>query len=349
MSYTITLQPFGVEFACAGGDTVLEAAFKAGVALRHGCKHGGCGACKVNVLDGYVEHNPHATAISEAEMDADIALLCCAVPAEDLVLELSDDYTAAELTPEFPVAAHAVTLQQLQWVTADIAHLTLALAADDRFGFRPGQYLDIAVAGDASFRAFSMANIPAPDGAAGGAVELLIKAIPGGHFSGYLQTRAQPGDALVIRGPYGQFGIADTGAPMVMIAGGSGMAPILALLRQLAAQQSPRPIQFFYGARRQQDLFWLNEIQALGRHLPAFEFIPALSEADAATDAAGEPWRGATGLITDVVRQRSADSLRGAEGYLCGPPGMIDAAVEVLKSKGMFSSRIRFDKFLSSV
>lgn len=339
MSVDITLQPFGVQFRCDDGDTILAAAFKAGIALRHGCKHGGCGACKVRVIEGYVEHNAHASAISEAEMDDDIALLCCALPEEDLVIALDDDYTEAELTPEFPVSEQAVRLVELNWVTADIAHLVMTVTGAG-FGFRAGQYLEIAVVGDEQFRAFSMANHYVPGA---GRLELLVKAIPGGHFSGYLQRAAQVGDDLTVRGPFGQFGISDTAAPMVMIAGGSGMAPIVAMLRQLAAAQSERPIQFFYGARQPADLFWLDEIARLGQQLPAFEFIPALSAVAADAD-----WDGERGLITEVVQRRTAESLRAAEGYLCGPPGMIDAAVAVLKNKGMFGNRIRFDKFLSS-
>ncbi|GAB3100347.1 2Fe-2S iron-sulfur cluster binding domain-containing protein [Aestuariicella hydrocarbonica] len=338
MSYKVTLAPFDVEFSCEENDTILEAAFKAGVALRHGCKHGGCGACKVKVLDGCVEHNDHATAISEAEIDEDIALLCCSLPEEDVVIELNDDYTLEELTPEFPVAEHPLTLAELTWVTHDIAHLVLTLPEGECFGFRAGQYLEISLRGDENFRSFSMANISTDGG-----VELLIKLMPNGHFSRYLKDQACAGDALTIRGPFGQFGISDTEAPMVMIAGGSGMAPIMSMLRQLKDEKSTRPIQFFYGARSQEDLFWVDQIKSFSLDLPNFEFIPALSE-----EPSDSGWQGEKGLITDVVARRTVESLRGSEGYLCGPQGMIDAAVDVLKSKGMFSARIRFDKFLIS-
>jgi ferredoxin-NADP reductase/ferredoxin len=340
VSFRIKLEPFGVEFDCAEEDTVLEAAFKAGISLRHGCKHGGCGACKVQVIDGYVEYAKDPTSISEAEEDAGIALLCCALPEEDLVIQLDDDYSATELVPEFPVCERQMVLANLSWVTHDISHLRLEPAdGDNSFGFRPGQYIEIARAGSDQWRAFSMANAPA----VGSAQELLVKQIPSGCFSGYLKDEAKIGDALQIRGPYGQFGIADTAAPMIMIAGGSGMAPIMSMLGQLAVEQSRREIQFFYGARAARDLFWLDQIASLGARLPSFEFIPALSEPDEESD-----WQGEVGLITDVVARRTADSLRGSEGYLCGPPGMIDAAVDTLKAKGMFSTRIRFDKFLNT-
>jgi ferredoxin-NADP reductase/ferredoxin len=340
VSYRITLEPFGVEFDCGEQDTVLEAAFKAGVSLRHGCKHGGCGACKVQLSDGYVEYEKGPTSISEAEEDAGIALLCCAFPEDDLVIQLEDDYSAEELVPEFPVSRCQMVLADIAWVTDDITHLRLhPSAAGDNFGFRPGQYIEIAPAGSEEWRAFSMAGAPAVSGQ----MELLVKQIPSGYFSAYLKDEAKAGDVLDIRGPYGQFGVSETAAPMVMIAGGSGMAPIMSMLRQLAAERSTREIQFFYGARSSGDVFWAEEIMRLGDRLPAFEFIPALSEPG---DAQG--WQGEVGLITEVVARRTPESLRASEGYLCGPPGMIDAAIETLKAKGMFSTRIRFDKFLTT-
>lgn len=340
MTYAIRLEPFGIEFECGEEDTVLEAAFKAGVALRHGCKHGGCGACKVQLKEGFAEYGNNATAISEAEMDAGLALLCCALPEEDLVIQLGDDYTLDELTPEFPVETREVSLSGLSWVTDDIAHIVLSgNESQAGFGFHSGQYIEIARVGDDQWRAFSMANAPA----AKGDIELLVKQIPGGVFSAYLKDSAAVGDALKIRGPFGQFGISETQAPMIMIAGGSGMAPILSMLRELAAEKSSREISFFYGARTPSDLFWLDELKSLGDSLENFTFIPALSDPDAGGD-----WEGERGLITDVVARLTEDSLRGSEGYLCGPPPMIDAAVEVLKMKGMFATRIRFDKFLST-
>ncbi|MAZ89982.1 MAG: hypothetical protein CL693_20285 [Cellvibrionaceae bacterium] len=338
MSYLVRLEPFAVEFPCQDDETVLEAAFKAGLSMRHGCKHGGCGACKVQVVEGYVEHNDHATAISEEEIDSDIALLCCALPEEDLVLQLSDDYSEQELTPEFPVAQYTVTLEALNWVTHDIAHVVMRCNTDQNFKFSSGQYLEVSKAEEGQWRAFSMANADGDSRL----IELLIKQIPSGYFSHYLKNEAKPGDALEIRGPYGQFGVVDTHAPIIMIAGGSGMAPIMSMLRQLAAEKSLREIVFFYGARTQRDLFWGAQIRSLAADLENFNYYPALSNPE------DDLWAGEVGLITDVVRRITPESLRNSEGYLCGPPGMIDAAVDVLKDKGMFSSRIRFDKFLTT-
>lgn len=336
--YTVTLQPFGIEFPCDKEETVLAAALKAGVSLRYGCKHGGCGGCKVKLTEGYVDYDEHATALSEAEEDAGIALLCCAYPDEDLVITLDDDYTEADLTPEFALAQYSASLSEMSELTADTRHLVLSVN-DGQYHFSAGQFLEINVPGTDLWRAYSMANSPEQ----GTTIELAVKLLDGGAFSHYLNEQAQLGDTLQVRGPYGQFGLSATAAPIIMVAGGSGMAPLRSLLQAMVAADSKREVQFFFGARRRQDLYWLDDIQALGNQLDNFQFIPALSE-----PLATDNWEGETGLITEVLARCTAQSLRASEGYLCGPPGMIDAAVEVLKQKGMFASRIAFDKFLST-
>jgi propane monooxygenase reductase subunit len=336
--HTVRLDPFGVEFECDEGESILNAALRAGISLRYGCKHGGCGSCKVQLAEGEVDYPGYAaSAISEAEQDAGIALLCCAHPLEDLVVELADDYSEAELQPRFPMREFSGALRSLDFVTHDTAHLVIDLGGD-RIDFGAGQFVEIAAPGSDQFRAYSMANTPS----ASDRVELLTKLLPGGLFSSYLRERAALGDRLSLRGPFGQFQIAETAAPIVMVAGGSGMAPIFSMLSELAESGSTRDIVFYYGARSRRDLYWLDRFAALEQQLASFRFVPALSEPLAEDD-----WQGEVGLITEVI-DRHSDSLRGAEGYLCGPPGMIDAAVAVLREKGMFMSRIRFDKFLST-
>lgn len=338
MSHTITLAPFGIEFPCSDEDTVLEAAFKSGLSLRYGCKHGGCGGCKAQLSQGDVEHNEHASAISEDEIDNGIALLCCAYAEEDLVINL-EDYDEAELIPEFPLRLYGAKVADIRQVTHDTVHLILESSELVNYKFTPGQYLEIKVPGSAeSWRSFSMANTPNESGR----VELVVKLIPGGAFSNYLKNTAEVGDNIEVRGPYGQFQLSETSADIVMVAGGSGMAPIMAMLSQLVAEKSSRNIRFFYGARACKDLYFLDEIQALGSQLNSFEFIPALSALDDEDD-----WHGETGFVTEVL-EKHCTSLRGAEGYLCGPPPMIDAAVGVLKGKGMFNARIKFDKFIQN-
>jgi len=338
VSYTISLEPFGVDFECGEDETILDAAFKAGLSLRYGCKHGGCGGCKHQISEGEVDYNDHATAISEEEQEAGIALLCCAYPEENIVISLDDDYKLDDLTPEFPVRVFDAKIAGIDFVTHDTVHLRLASNSSDNYGFHPGQYLEIQVPGsDDLWRCYSMANLPN----AQGNTELVVKVIPGGQFSEYLKS-ASLGAAVNFRGPYGQFQLSETQSEIILIAGGSGMAPVMSMLRQLVNEKSERKVSFYYGARAVKDLYFVDEIRELGAQLADFQFIPALSE-----PSAEDNWTGECGFITDVLA-RNTNSLRAAEGYLCGPPPMIDAAVTVLKDKGMFNSRIRFDKFVQN-
>lgn len=338
MSHTITLEPFSIEFPCSSEETILEAAFRAGLSLRYGCKHGGCGGCKHKITEGEVDYNDHATAISEEEIDDGIALLCCAYPEEDLVITLDDDYQEAELTPEFPLQVYKTSITEINHVTHDTVHLVMKGNVAAEYNFNPGQYLEVRVPGTELWRSFSMANIPNPRSQ----TELIVKLIPNGAFSDYLKHEATSGAPLEFRGPYGQFQLTETNAEIIMIAGGSGMAPIVSMLQKLVAEKSEREITFYYGARSIRDLYFISEIESLGEKLANFKFIPALSE-----PCPNDKWLGETGFVTDALA-RSTGSLRAAEGYLCGPPPMIDAAIDTLRQKGMFNSRIRFDKFVQN-
>jgi NAD(P)H-flavin reductase/ferredoxin len=333
----VTLEPFGVTFACGEGETILDAALRGGIALRYGCKHGGCGTCKARILEGDVDLDKASDfALMEYEREAGLALLCSAIPLEDVVVQLDDDYEEAQLYTGIPIRAFNARIESKRALTHDIWFLRLALETPATMEFKAGQYVEIQVPGTDQWRAFSMANSPRDDAH----LDLMIKILPGGLFSSLLADGLDIGANLQLRGPFGQFALSDSAAPIIMVAGGSGMAPLAAMLQVLVEQNSTREILFYYGARTAADLFWLDEIKACTDRLKSCRFIPALSA------EAGE-WHGETGMVTEVL-ERMSGSLRGAEAYLCGPPGMIDAAIEVLRTKGMFSARIRYDKFVST-
>lgn len=339
MSYTIRLLPFEISFECEEEETILDAALRQGINLRYGCKHGGCGSCKSQIAEGEVDVEEASTfALMDYERSQGLALLCSTYPFSDITIELADDYEEAELRSGVPIREFEARVEELNPLTHDISQLRLALSEPSSMTFEAGQYVEVQVPGSESWRAFSMANAPSDDGH----VELMIKILPGGLFSGILSERLAVGDALTLRGPFGRFVLAETEAPIIMVAGGAGLAPIASMLRALAERNSERTVTCFYGARATRDLFWQEEIEAITKELSSFEFVPALSEPEA-TDA----WAGEVGLVTEVVARR-CENLRAAEAYLCGPPAMIDAAIEVLRSKGLFSARIRYDKFVST-
>ncbi len=338
MKHLITLEPFGVEFECGEDETILSAALRNGVGLRYGCKHGACGSCKAQISAGEVDlAEASGFALMQYERDAGIALLCSAYPLEDVVVSL-ENYDEAELHAAHPLVELNCRITVRQKLSSDIWQLVLEIDGDTPLQFDAGQFVEVNVPGTDEWRAYSMANAPGD----GRSIELIIKELPDGRFSRALAHSLAEGDAIAVRGPYGQFKVQEGSAPIVMVAGGSGMAPILSMLRSLSAERSPREIVFYYGVRSTNDLICSAEIVAIAATLPAFRYVPAVAQTDDSSS-----WHGEVGLVTDAI-ERLSGNLRSSDAYLCGPPAMIDAAVEVLKRKGMFGARIRFDKFVST-
>ena len=337
MAVRVLFEPIGEEIECGDEETVLEAAFRQGYNLAYGCREGQCSACKCYLLEGEVDLLPYSTfALSESEEEHGYTLICRALPVEDLVVELlhfdPDNYRL-----EHPIRDGRAEVEAVESLTADIWLLRLRVEEPADFSFLPGQYVDVWVPGsDDARRSFSMANLPGD-----ARIELMIKCYPGGRFSGLLGDSIHPGDSLGFTGPYGAFHLRRSRRPILMLAGGSGMAPILSLLRQLAGERSDRMVRFFYGARTAADLFRLDDIAALGSALADFRFEAVLSEA-----AAGDPERIARGLVHEFAAEYlAAGEMDDFETYMCGPPPMIDAAAELLSDQGLDESRIFYDKF----
>jgi len=336
--HTVRFEPIGIEMEADEDETLLNAAFRQGLMLMHGCKEGQCSACKSFLLDGDVDLDRYSTfALPDFEEAEGWTLLCRAHAYSDLEVELInfDPETIHSGTPLRTVVARVTEVEPL---THDIRALRVRVEDDEPLTFRPGQYVDIRIPGHQDeHRSFSMANLPsnAPD------LEFMIKLYEGGHFSGLLadETIAE-GEHLSLTGPYGVFTLrASSPRRLLFIGGGAGMAPILSLLRSMREAGVERPAAYYYGARRPKDLFHLEELEELVRDLPAFTFVPALSEP---SDDHG--WTGETGLITDVV-DRMEDDLAEVDAYLCGPPPMVDAAMPLLEARGVPESHIYFDKF----
>jgi NAD(P)H-flavin reductase/ferredoxin len=344
MGTSVTVLPFGEKLDVEQGESVLKAILRQGRFVKYGCKHGGCGTCRAEVVDGdYGLGDNTSFSLSDADREAGIALLCSTY-AEDDVLVVDVSQTMDDLTEEDYLAGQHV--QEFAAVVDAVKELThdirwLGLRVDDRAGFRfaAGQYVEVAVPGlSDTWRCFSMANPPGESGR----VDLIVKVLSGGAFSTALDTQIKPGDSVRLRGPNGRFGVRLSHRPMVMVAGGSGMAPVLAMLKDLAAAGNRRAVTFFYGARTRRDLFLLDELNALAAQHDWLTFVPVLSE-----PSADDGWAGETGLVTEALARRYP-STRGIEAYLCGPPPMIDAAIEVLKSTGCKERHIYFDRFVPS-
>lgn len=340
-THTVRFEPVGIEMEADEDETVLNAAFRQGIMLMHGCKEGQCSACKSFLLDGEVDLDKYSTfALPDFEEAEGWTLLCRAHAYSDLEVELInyDEEVLHGGTPPRTVQTSVTAVAEL---THDIRLLRLKVQDDEPFSFRPGQYVDIRIPDlEDEHRSFSMANTTsAPD-----ELEFMIKLYPGGRFSGLLQDGGvQVGDALSVTGPYGVFTLrASSPRRLVFIGGGAGMAPILCLLRSMAESGTERPATYYYGARSAADLFHLDELAQLADELADFTFVPALSEA-----GENNGWTGETGLITDVVDRLESD-LTEVDAYLCGPPPMVDAAIALLDAKGVPEAHVYFDKFTTT-
>jgi propane monooxygenase reductase subunit len=340
-THTVRFEPVGIEMEADEDETILSAAFRQGIMLMHGCKEGQCSACKSFLLDGEVDLDRYSTfALPDFEEAEGWTLLCRAHAYSDLEIELIN-YDEEILHGGSPPRTVRTTVVAVAALTHDIRLLRLKVQDGEPFSFRPGQYVDIRIPGhDDEHRSFSMANTTSvPD-----ELEFMIKLYPGGRFSGLLEDASvTTGDTLEVTGPYGVFTLRSSSPRrLVFIGGGAGMAPILCLLRSMAETGVERPATYYYGARTATDLFHLEELEDLGRRMPGFTFVPALSEVPD-----GNGWAGESGLITDVVERLETD-LAEVDAYLCGPPPMVDAAIALLEAKGVPEEHIYFDKFTTT-
>ena len=331
-THTVRFEPVGLEIEVDEAETVLNAAFRQGLMLMHGCKEGQCSACKSFLLDGDVDLDRYSTfALPDFEEAEGWILLCRAHPYSDLEIELIN-YDEEILQSGTPIRTVTTRVEAVDELTSDIRRLHLTVLDDEPFIFKPGQYVDIHVPGhEGEHRSFSMANTNP------GELEFMIKLYPGGRFSGLLADGAvKPGDELTVTGPYGVFTLRSSSPRrLLFIGGGAGMAPILSLLRSLSEAGSDREATYYYGARTEDDLFHLQELSGL-----PCGFVPACSE-----DSNG--WAGEAGLITDVVDRLEGD-VTEVDAYVCGPPPMVEAAIALLERRGVPEAHIYFDKFTTT-
>lgn len=339
MSHKVRLEPVGIEMEVEEDETILNAAFRQGLMLMHGCKEGQCSACKSFLLDGELDMERYSTfALADYEREEGYVLLCRSHAYSDLKIELIN-YDEDMLRSGLPIREARTQVLSIEALTHDVRRVVLGLVDPPELEFHAGQYVDVTIPGSDTTRSFSMANGPHE----AHHLELIIKLYPGGRFSGLLVEGLSVGDALEVKGPYGLCTLRPgLERDLVMVGGGAGMAPLLSLLRDLAERQSPRQISFYYGARAERDLFCSEELAGLARRLPGLTFVPALSEPDRCGS-----WQGETGLITEVIDRRES-TFAGRHAYLCGPPPMIDATVPLLEAKGVSAVDIHYDKFTVS-
>ena len=340
VSHAVRLAPSGVGFTAAPKETLLQAALNQGLAFPHSCRAGGCGSCKCRLVKGKVkELTDKSYLLSAEEIRDNYVLACQSVPQSDVEVEVALGSGAA-----MPAAAYSDgRLVALTPLTHDILQVHVEL--DRPLPFLPGQYAEIAArTGSAAgvTRRYSFAGVPDASGSSS-RLEFFVRRVPGGRFTEWLFGEARPGDLLDVSAPHGDFVLREADAPMLCIAGGSGLAPVLSMLRgALATQRQRREVTLVFGARTRADLYMLDAIEALRREWPVrFEFAPVLSSEPADSD-----WAGRRGLIADHLTDVLGSAIAMQQAYLCGPPAMVDTCAAALVAAGVPAGEIYADRFL---
>ncbi len=326
--FQVRLRPSGNGFALPGSTSILQGALDAGITLLHNCRNGACGSCKASILDGVVDHgkSPQA-ALSDAERAAGKALLCCATACSDLTIECRE----IEGLQDFPLRHLPTRVQAIERLAADVIKLSLALPANADLRWMPGQYLEFILR-DGRRRAFSIANAAHSEEH----LTLHIRHVPGGEFTGYVFNGMREKEILRIQGPLGTFFLReDSARPIILLAGGTGFAPVKALVEHALQRGLQRPISLYWGARDRAGLY-LHELPAQWAAEQAhIRYVPVLSE---------QPWEGRTGLAHRAVLEDHPD-LSDFQVYACGAPAMIDAARADFCAAGLPAEEFFADSF----
>lgn len=332
MTANVTIKPSGRELTVREGESILDAALRQGVALPYGCRSGSCGTCCCRLVSGEVQYpeGPPIGLMAE-EIAAGQILACRAHPVSDLVIEAQE----MKGVGEFVIKTLPARVARLEKLGHDVMGVWLKLPAVERLPFLAGQYLDILLR-DGNRRSFSIANAPHDDEL----LELHIRYVPGGNFTSRVFADLKEKALLRVQGPLGTFYIRDeSDRPIILVAGGTGFAPMKAIIEHAMHVGETRSIRLYWGVRAERDLYAAELPASWKRRLPDFDFVPVLSNPNEATDPAIR-----TGWVHEAVLQDYPD-LSGHDVYLAGPPPMIEAAKPEFLAAGLSYSRLFFDSF----
>ncbi|MFZ2293604.1 MAG: CDP-6-deoxy-delta-3,4-glucoseen reductase [Polaromonas sp.] len=316
MSFNVSVLPSGRSFTANADEPLLTAAIRQGIGLPYGCKDGACGSCKCKKLEGTVTHGAHQLKALSAEEEANgFILTCCGVAHSDVVLE------SRQVTDEsaFPIKKMPVRVTSMVRASDDVMVIRLQLPASDMLKYHAGQYVEFLLR-DGDRRSYSMANAPHTQADTPG-VELHIRHMAGGKFTEHVFGAMKEKEILRIEGPYGSFFLReDSDKPMVMLASGTGFAPIKALIEHMKYKNITRPAVLYWGGRRPLDLYMNDWVQAQVAEMPNLQYIPVISNA-----LPEDNWTGRTGFVHKAVLEDFAD-LSGHQVYACGAPIVVESA-----------------------
>jgi CDP-4-dehydro-6-deoxyglucose reductase len=335
--HEVRLEPSGHTFTVAASETILEAALRQGVGLPYGCRNGACGACKGILRSGELAYGDYQErALHPHEKAAGKALTCCTRPLADIVLEVREVSGAKDLA----IRTLPARVEKVEKPAEDVAVLSLKLPAGERLQFLAGQYIDILLK-DGKRRSFSMANAPHDDAL----IQLHVRKSPGGAFSNYVFDQMRERAILRFEGPLGTFYLReDSDKPLIFVAGGTGFAPIKALVEHCLHEGIDRPMVLYWGVRSLKDLYMRDLPGRWQQEHANFTYIPVLSD-----PLPEDRWTGRTGLVHQAVLDDFAD-LSGYQVYACGAPGMTDIARKTfVEARGLPEDEFYCDAFTPSV
>ncbi|WP_269498771.1 FAD-binding oxidoreductase [Castellaniella sp. S9] len=316
------------------GETILDAGLREGLALPFECRNGACGLCICTVQQGSYDHRPYSPgALTDAQKARGMALMCCALPRGDMVVEV-EGFAGG---PALAVREYTATVARLEPLSDDVMFLALQPSDRAALEFKAGQYINI-VLDDGQRRAFSYASRPGGDGL----IELHVRLVPGGRFTTHVFQGMRIGDVVRFEGPLGQFTLRDSPQPILFVAGATGFAPVKSIVEDAFARGVQRPMRLYWGVRRRADLYMLDLCEQWQREHGNFTVVPVLSE-----PADGDGWTGRTGLVHEAMLADVAD-LRGYEVYLCGSVRMVEAAAPAFIAQGLDENACFSDAFLTA-
>ena len=334
----LTVEPLGETLEVQEGQSILEAGRRAGVWLPHACCHGPCSTCKVQVLQGEVDHGDASPfALLDTEREEGQALACCARLKSDATIEAD-----LELDPDArpsPVRDHVGRVARLEDLSPNVKGVWLEVETPG-FEFQAGQYVNLTLPGVEGPRAFSLANAPSSPAL----LELHVKRVPGGAGTGYVHERLAVGDRLPFAGPYGRFFVRKSSEkPLLFLAGGSGLSAVKSMVLDLAGEGFPRQVELIHGVCDRPDLYFADLFRELAASSGGrFTYVPALS-----SPGAGTAWDGEVGFVHEVLGRRH-ERCAGMRAYLCGPPPMIEACIRLLMKGRLFERDIFTEKFVTA-
>jgi len=329
MRHRVKIEPSEHQFYVEANETVLDAALRQGINLRYGCRNGACGSCKGKLLTGDIHYDEDPIALTDDDKEQDMVLFCAALADSELVIELEEvDLDSAIEIKTLPCRVH-----EMKHLAEDVMQVFIKLPASERLQFLAGQYIDILLE-DGRHRSFSIANAPHDDKF----LELHIRLVENGQFTPKVFNSMQNKDLLRIEGPHGSFFFhEDSNKDIMLVAGGTGFAPIKGIIEHLISEQVTRPVYLYWGVRTEADLYMLELAEKWAAEQTNIQFVAVLSDAD-------DQWTGRTGYVHDAVLA-DFDDLSVFDVYACGPPAMIKSAELGFQEKGMSKNQFFYDSF----